>query len=152
MEKFKNFCLIMLFFIGLALFFSDFIAQGTADAKAFHELEPEDKTFGAFFKGYLNLLVPTILAILTFSISGCLGVSEKTRDVVGWGFILLLAVLSAYIGYQRAQFGLPADATIDEALASRGKLQLGICVFYILLCGGMALKSLVSSPKAQAAH
>lgn len=151
MKTFKNFCLILLFFIGLALFFSDFIAQGTADAREFHSLDEEQKTMGAFFMGYLNLLVPTLLAVLVFSVAGCMDVSEKTRDVVGWGFLVLLAALSAYIGFRRLQQGGADPESINTSLQLRGQIQLGICAFYALLGVAMTLKSMVSSPP-QAQH
>lgn len=108
----KNFVLALVVFAGLAYALGDFIA------------------FGADHGGWWVIVLPFLLFTVVFGVSCLREIPARTSEAVGWGFLLVLALLSIYIGFRKVSLSDDPETGISRTIAIT---QIVIAAIYGLL-------------------
>ena len=117
MARVVQFFLVLFYYLGLAIFFTEFVLTGILDANLWF------------------VLYPSTLMMLAFFVCGWSEIKETTCDALGWGLVLLLAAVSAFLKLQQGG--------TEEVATPFSNPLLGIGLFYCVLsaCAAISLGS-----------
>jgi len=107
MARVVQFFLVLFYYLGLAIFFTEFVLTGILDANLWF------------------VLYPSTLMMLAFFVCGWSEIKETTCDALGWGLVLLLAAVSAFLKLQQGG--------TEEVATPFSNPLLGIGLFYCVL-------------------
>ena len=124
---------ITVYMFGLGLGFVDFIHQFT--------LRMIDSEQGSIW----YLTIGTVLFLVAFGICGCLPVSRRTSEFVGWGVVLGVAIMAIILGVQK--MGV-------EDTASLGTCQVVVFAIFGLVAAVPIMGVVVpgKTPQGESAH